>query len=90
MNETDTPFMKSIPQYHFYKTKYGEELLIDVVTLNGIRPYIDKHPIHTLSYFDITFVTQGPGELSVGNRSYTAVSGRYYSHFKSENFPVGE
>lgn len=43
--------MKSIPQYQFYKTKYGEELLIDIVTLDGIRQHISKHPMHTLSCF---------------------------------------
>ena len=34
--------MKSIPQYHFHKTKYGEELLIDVVSLDNIRKYIER------------------------------------------------
>ena len=62
--------MKSIPQYEFHKTKYGEELLIDVVTLDGIRRYIDRHPVHTLSYFDITFITAGSGRFSLGDRPY--------------------
>lgn len=62
--------MKSIPQYKFHKTKYGEELLIDVVTLDSIRQYIDKQPIHTLSYFDITFITKGAGHFSINNEPY--------------------
>lgn len=67
--------MKSIPHYKFHKTKYGEELLIDVVTLDGIRPYIGKHPTHTLSYFDITFITNGTGKFSIDNREYTLSEG---------------
>ena len=32
--------MESIPKYNFYKNKYGEELLIDVVSLESISKYI--------------------------------------------------
>lgn len=63
--------MKTIPHYKFHKTKYGENLLIDVVTLDGISPYLIKHPVHTLSYFDITFITNGTGRFSIDNREYT-------------------
>ena len=57
--------MKSIHQYKFHKTKYGEELLIDVVTLDNIKQHISKHPVHTLSYFDITFITCGMMRLII-------------------------
>lgn len=67
--------MKSLPQYKFYKTKYGEELLIDVVTLDSIRQHIIKHPVHTLSYFDITFITGGEGCFSLDNRQYSLSRG---------------
>lgn len=63
--------MQSIHRYKFHKTKYGEELLIDVVPLNGIRQHIDRHPVHTLSYFDITLITSGPGRFSLNNQPYT-------------------
>lgn len=62
--------MKNIPQYKFHQTKYGEELLIDVVTLDNIKRYIDKTPIHTLTYYDITFVIKGTGLFSINNRQY--------------------
>jgi hypothetical protein len=29
--------MRNIPKYDFYKTKYGSELLIDVVELKDIK-----------------------------------------------------
>lgn len=62
--------MKSVPEYTFYKTKYGGELLVDVVSLAGIRKYIGTHPVHTLSYFDITFITQGSGSFYIGGGKY--------------------
>lgn len=51
----------SIPQYTFYKTKYGSELLIDVVELKYIKRFLSENPIHTLTYYDITFITEGRG-----------------------------
>lgn len=67
--------MKSVRTYQFYKTKYGEELLVDVVSLDSIRKYVDQSPVHTLSYFDITFITRGSGRFSLDNRSYELVEG---------------
>ena len=67
--------MKSIHQYEFYKTKYGEELLIDLVALNSIKQYIYKHPVHTLSYFDITIITGGSGTISINDEQYRLSQG---------------
>lgn len=67
--------MKSVRTYKFYKTKYGEELLVDVVSLDSIRKYVDQYPVHSLSYFDITFITGGSGRFSLDNRSYELVEG---------------
>ena len=67
--------MKSIPKYEFYKSKYGEELLIDVVTLHSIKKYIDKHPVHTLSYFDITFISGGTGNFAIDNEPFSLTQG---------------
>ena len=36
----------NIPQYDFYKHKYGDELLIDVVPLNTIKKYLKEQPVH--------------------------------------------
>ncbi|MDR2039828.1 MAG: AraC family transcriptional regulator [Bacteroidales bacterium] len=67
--------MKSIPRYDFYKTKYGEELLIDVVSLNYIKKYVEIHPVHTLSYFDITFIEEGTGCVSIDHKKYAVRPG---------------
>ncbi len=66
--------MKNIPQYKFHKTKYGDELLIDIVELKNINKYILKHPVHSLSYFDITFVTEGMGNFKINDKQYSLQS----------------
>lgn len=61
--------MKSaIPRYNFYKTKYGSELLIDVVDLQYTRKFLTRGKVHTLTYYDITFITEGEGEFTIGDR----------------------
>lgn len=67
--------MKSVRTYTFYKTKYGEELLVDVVSLDSIRKHVDRYPVHKLTYFDITFITRGSGRFSLDNRSYELAGG---------------
>ena len=59
----------SIPRYTFYKNKYGSELLIDV------KRFLAESAVHTLTYYDITFVTEGEGSFSIDNRTYQAVPG---------------
>ena len=62
--------MRAIPQYNFHKTKYGDELLIDVVELRSINKYIQRDPIHRLTYYDITLITEGKGEFIINGHSY--------------------
>lgn len=50
-----------IPRYTFYKNKYGSELLIDVVELKYVKKFLAQSSVHTLTYYDITFVTEGEG-----------------------------
>lgn len=61
-----------VPQYTFFKTKYGSELLIDVVELEYVKKFLRESPIHTLTYYDITFITEGEGRFSIDNRDYVA------------------
>lgn len=63
----------SIPRYTFYKTKYGSELLVDVVELKYVKRFLTKGTVHTLTYYDITFVTEGEGNFSVDNQMHKAV-----------------
>ena len=48
---------KSIPRYTFYKSKYGSELLVDVVELKYVKRFLAEGAVHTLTYYDITFIT---------------------------------
>ena len=57
--------MKGIYLYNFFKTKYGKELLIDVIDLAEIKNNLDKTPVHRLTYYDITFITQGYDEICI-------------------------
>jgi len=64
----------SIPLYTFYKNKYGSELLIDIVALKDIKKYLAGKAVHTLTYYDITFITEGEGRFVIGHQTYNAVS----------------
>jgi AraC-like DNA-binding protein len=48
-------------QYDFLKTKYGSELLIDLIRLETLEEYITGDKSHVLSYYDITLITEGSG-----------------------------
>lgn len=63
--------MRSIPTYDFHKTKYGSELLIDVVDLKYVKNYLPADSLHTLTYYDITLITEGEGFFGIeGLRPY--------------------
>ncbi|MDP4202637.1 MAG: AraC family transcriptional regulator [Bacteroidota bacterium] len=51
--------------YDFYKTKYGRELLIDLIPLERLQSYLDHVPTHTLSYYDITLIGEGSGTFTL-------------------------
>jgi len=48
-------------RYDFFKTKYGSELLIDLIRLESLEKYIIEDKSHNLSYYDITLITGGSG-----------------------------
>lgn len=54
-----------ITQYDFFRTKYGQELLIDLIRLEDLEKYIRVSPVQRLSYYDITVITDGCGTFSV-------------------------
>lgn len=62
----------SIPRYTFHKNKYGSELLIDVVELKYVKKFLAASSVHMLTYYDITFITEGEGSFSIDNRTYEA------------------
>lgn len=63
---------RSIPLYKFYKNKYGSELLIDIVELKDIKRFLAGKFAHTLTYYDITFITEGEGRFVLNNQTHKA------------------
>ncbi len=62
--------MRDIPKYNFFKTKYGSELLIDVVELKYVKKYLPDKPLHALTYYDITLITEGEGFFRIDDTNY--------------------
>lgn len=54
-----------IVQYDFFRTKYGEELLIDLIPLEALEKYIRQSPVQRLTYYDITIIAAGKGTFSI-------------------------
>lgn len=76
--------MKSIPQYRFHKTKYGDELLVDVVELRSIEKYVARDPVHTLTYYDITLITEGTADFVINTQHCTLQPGCIVSSIPGE------
>ena len=67
--------MKNIKHFDFFRTKYGEELLIDIVELKHIKKYFANNPFHSLGYYDVTLVIEGEGEFRIDSKGYHAKPG---------------
>lgn len=67
--------MKTIPLYKFYKRKYGEELLIDVLDFDYIKTGIHCNPIHRETFFCIILVTEGSEEVAVNGHRHIVKTG---------------
>ncbi|PAM96374.1 hypothetical protein B4N84_02825 [Flavobacterium sp. IR1] len=59
---------KSIHLFKFFKSKYGKELLLDIVPIDEMRRYLHKHPAHQLSYYDLTLITEGEEYISLNDK----------------------
>ena len=59
----------------FYKTKYGKNLLIDLIRLESLEKYINSDNSHYLSYFDITLITSGEGQFFLDGKKYILEKG---------------
>jgi len=64
--------MRNISKYDFYKTKYGNELLIDIVELKNIKNYLLKKSLHALTYYDISLITEGEGFFRIDSMNQQA------------------
>jgi AraC family transcriptional regulator, transcriptional activator of pobA len=64
-----------ITRYDFFRTKYGEELLIDLISLGDLEKYIRSSPVQRLTYYDITVIVEGNGTFSIDNYEHDLKQG---------------
>jgi len=65
----------TVKRYDFFKNKYGDELLIDLIPLENLAKYIREGCPHYLSYFDITLLTGGKGYFCIDQHKYEIQQG---------------
>jgi AraC-like DNA-binding protein len=65
-------------KYDFFKTKYGSELLIDLIRLERLEKYIINDKSHVLSYYDITLITEGDGIFFLDEFNYGIKPGKIF------------
>jgi AraC-like DNA-binding protein len=66
----DTILERAVKKYDFFKTKYGDELLIDMIPLEKLEKYIQEECPHYLTYYDITLLTGGKGRFCIDQHQY--------------------
>ena len=54
-----------ITQFDFFRTKYGEELLVDLLRLEDLKEYMVASPVQRLTYYDITIINEGSGKFAI-------------------------
>lgn len=67
--------MEKIPVIHFFKHKYGDELLVDLNDIHYIKQGIKRNPIHRYSFYCLILVTDGREEIGVNDNRITAERG---------------
>ena len=65
-------------RYDFFKTKYGQELLIDLIRLETLEKYIIHNTSHFLSYYDITLISEGSGQFCLDENKFPLKSGMIF------------
>lgn len=72
---TFAAIMKQIPVIKFHKDKYGDELLIDVVTLDMIRASKGFEEVLRQSFYGVMLTTGGEGDVEVDGEPCVARRG---------------
>lgn len=67
-----------IRSIEFHRTKYGRELLIDVVRASDIKTLDAGGAPHVLSFYEIFLITGGRGALTLDGQSYGLGPGRVF------------
>jgi AraC-like DNA-binding protein len=67
--------MKKIPIYNYYRHKYGQELLVDVIDIDKMKPDIKKTPVYITTFYSIIIFTEGDEEIAVNEHTVNAHPG---------------
>ena len=67
--------MKQIPIYKFYKHKYGDVLLIDVIDYSAMWQEILKTPTFTETFYSLTLVIDGDEAITLNGKNCIATRG---------------
>lgn len=70
--------LRKIRTVEFHRTKYGRELLIDVIRTRGVKSFETSGAPHLLSFYEIFLVTRGRGTLTLDGRTYTVKPGEVF------------
>lgn len=62
----------------FHRTKYGRELLIDVIRTAGVKSFETHGAPHVLSFYEIFLATRGRGTLVLDGRTYAVRPGEVF------------
>ena len=69
---------RKIRAIEFHRTKYGRELLIDVVRASDIKTLDAGGEPHILTFYDIFLITRGRGALTLDGHAYPVSAGSVF------------
>ena len=69
---------RRIRPIEFHRTKYGRELLIDVIRAAEIRTFEAGGGPHVLTFYEIFLITRGRGTLTLDGRAYPVSPGQVF------------
>ncbi len=76
--------MKRIPTYKFNKHKYGDELLIDLITYDRMLPDIERTPVFSETFYSITLLLEGETVVALNGQSRHVGRGTIISSIPGE------
>jgi len=60
---------KEVKTYHFLPYKYNRHLLFDIGRIETLENYVLDDSLHQLSFYEIIFIEEGTGTLSIGDKT---------------------
>ncbi len=73
-----SPRPEKIQSVEFHRTKYGRELLVDVIRAAEIETFELGGAPHVLSFYEIFLTTRGVGSLTLEGREYKVRPGQVF------------